>query len=635
MYGPASPTAGDCTKADIRLSLPHLGQGSAVSASYKVHARARSALACSPVFSALMLTTEPHVPPRARHCDCSCRPSHHAVLNEEEHLCEQEEWILKAKKNPSQASNEAENSGADEAIVQPNLGEVANMRHQADCLRWSEMSRLPYWNPTFQLTVLSEFLHGALEGVPVAALEITMDAAGIANDRSPACPSDFAEFDPDNSLVVRDAWVRAGDTPAGIKVCCSKEEAASAGIGGHGRDKGSDRLAIDHHHDSPPSVDRSRRWGNFPDPRTGIKTRKWLNAGLTRLLGHHFTPIIAIHPPASLTASTLAPNARWLTLPRVPRKSSKPVSPVLLELSGLPHDPAALFFSQNHDPHLSLPEGVGEFSIAKALDGANSTQNSFNDPRAPSRAHKALQAPAPLLPAAQTSRGQCPASLSCFFREEFLLLLQQIFPYAGNLAWKSSKRLLRSPGTARESLSSIASYPSRPTLTRTMDYIPPLLLSKPIFITLKIEYKPTGPCGPGNGRGPAYPFAPHSPTRARALPEMFLTVRHPGPLHPPRAPTPDVLETDGIEVPECEPLVHLDGVSDSLDLSLSTSLSTPHHRPPSRPAPFPLTHPTTFEFAVHARRPSGRRRSESRSPASAPPIKARSRGPLTPTSFDL
>ncbi|KAJ7027360.1 hypothetical protein C8F04DRAFT_1189638 [Mycena alexandri] len=392
MYGPASPTAGDCTKADIRLSLPHLGQGSAVSsASYKVHARARSALACSPVFSALMLTTEPHVPPRARHCDCSCRPSHHAVLNEEEHLCEQEEWILKAKKNPSQASNEAENSGADEAIVQPNLGEVANMRHQADCLRWSEMSRLPYWNPTFQLTVLSEFLHGALEGVPVAALEITMDAAGIANDRSPACPSDFAEFDPDNSLVVRDAWVRAGDTPAGIKVCCSKEEAASAGIGGHGRDKGSDRLAIDHHHHSPPSVDRSRRWGNFPDPRTGIKTRKWLNAGLTRLLGHHFTPIIAIHPPASLTASTLAPNARWLTLPRVSitRRDFQSTQklqadfPVLLELSGLPHDPAALFFSQNHDPHLSLPEGVGEISIAKALDGANSPQTHSMTPVLP------------------------------------------------------------------------------------------------------------------------------------------------------------------------------------------------------------------------------------------------------------
>ncbi|KAJ7030673.1 hypothetical protein C8F04DRAFT_1186527 [Mycena alexandri] len=347
------------------------------------------------------------------------------------------------------------------------------------------------------------------------------------------------------------------------------------------------------------------RWGNFPDPRTGIKTRKWFNTGLTRLLGRHITLIIAIHPPASLTASTLAPNARWLTLPRVSitRRDFQSTQklqadfPVLLELSGLPHDPAALFFSQNHDPHLSLPEGVGEISIAKALDGANSPQNSFNDPRAPSRAHKALQAPAPLRPAAQNSRGQCLASLSCFC--------------------------------------SIASYPSRPTLTHTMDYISPLLLPKPIFIALKIEYKPTGPCGPGNGRGPAYPFAPHSQTRARALPEMSLTVRHPGPLHPPRAPTPDVLETDGIEVPECEPLVHLDGVSDSLDLSLSTSLSTPHHRPPSRPAPFPLTHPTTFEFAVHARRPSGRRRSESRSPASAPPIKARSRGPLTPTSFDL
>ncbi|KAJ7030680.1 hypothetical protein C8F04DRAFT_1263582 [Mycena alexandri] len=198
-------------------------------------------------------------------------------------------------------------------------------------------------------------------------------------------------------------------------------------------------------------------------------------------------------------------------------------------------------------------------------------------------------------------------------------------------------KIIKTPSTLtwNGERNSIASYPSRPTLTHTMDYISPLLLPKPIFIALKIEYKPTGPCGPGNGRGPAYPFAPHSQTRARALPEMSLTVRHPGPLHPPRAPTPDVLETDGIEVPECEPLVHLDGVSDSLDLSLSTSLSTPHHRPPSRPAPFPLTHPTTFEFAVHARRPSGRRRSESRSPASAPPIKARSRGPLTPTSFDL
>ncbi|KAJ7027358.1 hypothetical protein C8F04DRAFT_1189636 [Mycena alexandri] len=39
------------------------------------------------------------------------------------------------------------------------------------------------------------------------------------------------------------------------------------------------------------------RWGNFPDPRTGIKTRKWFNTGLTRLLGRHITLIIAIHPP--------------------------------------------------------------------------------------------------------------------------------------------------------------------------------------------------------------------------------------------------------------------------------------------------------------------------------------------------
>ncbi|KAJ7041337.1 hypothetical protein C8F04DRAFT_1253036 [Mycena alexandri] len=137
-----------------------------------------------------------------------------------------------------------------------------------------------------------------------------------------------------------------------------------------------------------------RRWGNFPDPRTGIKTRKWLNTGLTRLLGHHFTPTIAIHPPASLTASTLEPNARGLTLPRVSItwrdfQSTQKLQadfPVFPELPGPLHDPAALFFSQNHDPHLSLPESVGEFSIAKALDGANSPQNSINDPRAPTRA---------------------------------------------------------------------------------------------------------------------------------------------------------------------------------------------------------------------------------------------------------
>ncbi|KAJ7040528.1 hypothetical protein C8F04DRAFT_1253832 [Mycena alexandri] len=147
-----------------------------------------------------------------------------------------------------------------------------------------------------------------------------------------------------------------------------------------------------------------------------------------------------------------------------------------------------------------------------------------------------------------------------------------------------------------------------------MDYIPPLLLSKPIFITLKIEYKPTGPCGPGNGRGPAYPFAPHSPTRARALPEMSLTVRHPGPLHPPRAPTPDVLETDGIEVPECESLVHLDGVSDSLDLSLDApppptlaTCTVPAHPPyhlrirGPRPTPF---RPPSFRISLARLRPA-------------------------------
>ncbi|KAJ7040525.1 hypothetical protein C8F04DRAFT_1177869 [Mycena alexandri] len=264
---------------------------------------------------------------------------------------------------------------------------------------------------------------------------------------------------------------------------------------------GSDRLTIDHHHDSPLSVDRSvwpvelagnkargQRclwWGNFPDPRTGIKTRKWLNTGLTRLLGHHFTPIIAIHPPASLTASTLAPNARWLTLPQVSITQRDFQSTQKLQ-AGFPC--------------------VGEFFIAKALDGANSPQNSFNDPRAPSRAHKALQAPAPLLSAAQNSRGQCPASLSCFF---------------------TSPRV-------------------HVGLEMVEDLHTPLL-----------------------------PTHPH----ARALfPKCASPSGIPARCTHPAPPTPDVLETDGIEVPECEPLVHFDGVSDSLDLSLSTSLSTAHPR---------------------------------------------------------
>ncbi|KAJ7027351.1 hypothetical protein C8F04DRAFT_1267080 [Mycena alexandri] len=44
----------------------------------------------------------------------------------------------------------------------------------------------------------------------------------------------------------------------------------------------------------------------------------------------------------------------------------------------------------------------------------------------------------------------------------------------------------------------------------------------------------------------------------------------------PAPPTPVVLETDGIEVPECESLVHLDGVS-----SRSLSLGLPHAPPPT------------------------------------------------------
>lgn len=225
------------------MSLPHLGQGSAAAASYKVQARARSALGCSAVFSTLVSTTEPHTTmPRARHCNCPCRPSRHAVLNEEEHLREQEEWVrpfcharlslqlmhIEGQKKCVSGSRQSRrreyfnvlksclvpDPRPQEAVVELKLGKVAHMPTQADGLRWSEMSRLPYWAPSLQLTVPSEFLHSALEGLPVAAIKISLDAAGIANDLPPACAFDSAEFDPENPVIVRTAWDRVGDTTA-------------------------------------------------------------------------------------------------------------------------------------------------------------------------------------------------------------------------------------------------------------------------------------------------------------------------------------------------------------------------------------------------------------------------------------
>ncbi|KAJ7732562.1 hypothetical protein B0H16DRAFT_1732757 [Mycena metata] len=131
---------------------------------------------------------------------------------------------------------------------------------------------------------------------------------------------------------------------------------------------------------------------------------------------------------------------------------------------------------------------------------------------------------------------------------------------------------------------------------------------------------------------------------------------------PPPPPRPDlaplnVLDTDGIEVPECKPLVHLDAAPDSLDLSLD---AVPPPTPATRTLP---THPyhlrirgphPTFAVrgcAARSLRPlltsNHHHRPESVNPSGAAqrgdiqhqhpprPIKARSRGPSPPTSLNL
>ncbi|KAJ7163655.1 hypothetical protein C8R46DRAFT_902729 [Mycena filopes] len=84
------------------------------------------------------------------------------------------------------------------------LDERANI-YKADGLRYSELWRLPYWNPTRMVT--SEFMHCGLEGIGAYhnryVLQLTAHDAKKAPELPPAFDFDFLEFDGETTTAPR------------------------------------------------------------------------------------------------------------------------------------------------------------------------------------------------------------------------------------------------------------------------------------------------------------------------------------------------------------------------------------------------------------------------------------------------
>src|SRR4029079_18577690 len=77
-------------------------------------------------------------------------------------------------------------------------------------VRWSEMWRLPYWNPTLQLTV--DPMHCLLEGLArfhvCDVLGLTTAKANKAQPDPPAFSYDFPDYTPESGVELGDKEIR-------------------------------------------------------------------------------------------------------------------------------------------------------------------------------------------------------------------------------------------------------------------------------------------------------------------------------------------------------------------------------------------------------------------------------------------
>ncbi|KAJ7732567.1 hypothetical protein B0H16DRAFT_1732762 [Mycena metata] len=299
---------------------------------------------------------------------------------------------------------------------------------------------------------------------------------------------------------------------------------------------------------------------------------------------------------------------------------------------------------QNHDPHLTLSGGVDEISVIKALDSAKPPQSSFSNPAlplAPTKSFKHLRSQS-LKASAGNAPHPYPASVP-----PIALTRPRVADRSELRATPDPPRVSITRRAIQAAQRFQTSFPaiSGPPVLLYATAVPRFselirVLSQPLQTPL-----PTHP--EARVLGYRSPKSPHRPASRPAAP---------APPRPDLAPL-NVLDTDGIEVPECKPLVHLDAAPDSLDLSLD---ALPPPTPATRTLP---THPyhlrirgphPTFAVrgcAARSLRPlltsNHHHRPESVNPSGAAqrgdiqhqhpprPIKARSRGPSPPTSLNL